>query len=93
MPSTATRLAVDPVTGAGDLASHGFDAAPPSVTVDAFDAVGAQVLVPGTFVPDTCLACHVWNEALSASFDGPSGDPAQRSTHERMQAAYEVMFP
>lgn len=94
MPATAARLAFDPITGAGDLASHLFDAAPPQVTVDAFDAAGAQTLPVGTFVPDTCLACHVWNEVLSGNaFDGPSGDPAQRATHVGLQDAWEVLFP
>ncbi|MCB9688220.1 MAG: carboxypeptidase regulatory-like domain-containing protein [Alphaproteobacteria bacterium] len=93
MPATAARLAFDPVTGAGDLASHTFDAAPPQVTVDAFDAAGAQVLPVGSFVPDTCLACHVWSEVVTGAFDGPVGDPAQRATHVELQAAWEVLFP
>ncbi|MCA9493313.1 MAG: hypothetical protein KC621_25455 [Myxococcales bacterium] len=94
MPATAARLAFDPVTGAGDLASHSFDAAPPQVTVDAFDAAGAQTLPVGSFVPDTCLDCHVWNEVLSGSaFTGPSGDPTQRSTHVELQTAWEGLFP
>ena len=55
---------------------------------------GAQTLPVGSFVPDTCLDCHVWNEVLSGSaFTGPSGDPTQRSTHVELQTAWEGLFP
>jgi predicted CXXCH cytochrome family protein len=93
-PETAARSVWSPLTGAGDLSSHAMVAVPPSDSIAAFDALSATVLPPGSFPPNACQACHVWNEVLTAgAFPGVAGDPLLRATHVEHQAEFEVLYP
>ncbi|MEZ4239268.1 MAG: carboxypeptidase regulatory-like domain-containing protein [Myxococcota bacterium] len=94
MPRTASRTDFGAQTGAGRLSSHLFVATPPADAVAAFDAAGADRLAPGAFPADPCQDCHAVALAVGGPLDaGPSGDPAERSTHETLQAFFARMFP
>ena len=96
MPGTAARLEWGARSGAGDRSSHLFTVRPPQETVDIFDALGADTLELGEFPAHSCLECHAWNawraETGGGDFGGPSGDPTEKLTHERLQIAYEGKF-
>lgn len=94
MPETTARLAWSPEAGAGDLSSHLFVALPPSETLAAFDDAGVDTLEPWAYPANACVACHSWNAWLfDGAFPGPSGDPAERATHEAYQQSYEELWP
>ncbi len=94
MPQTATRLAWNDESAAGDEMSHLFLAVPPSDTLADFDAVGATELPPGSFVNNSCMDCHAYNTWLySGTFTGPTGDPTLRATHAALDASWTEMFP
>ncbi len=94
MPATSALLGWQETTGAGDVPSHLFLALPPSDTLDVFDAAGASILALGSFPVHACAECHAYNRAwMGSTFDGVTGDPTLRATHEAFQAAYEDLFP
>ena len=92
MPDTAGRFAFDARTGAGDRASHLFEARPPQDTVDAFDAAGATTLPVGAFPIHGCSACHAWYADTTGATFITTGDPTERQTHVDFQSAYEERF-
>lgn len=94
MPETAAQLHWDGGTAAGDLASHTFVAVRPSVSVAAFDAVGASELAPGAFEANACQSCHGYDTVLFGGvFPGPTGDMTLRDTHAALDAATTELFP
>ncbi len=94
MPGTATTLGWDPLSGAGDAASHTFVALPPADTLALFDGDTAAL---GAFPAHACGDCHAWNAwrfgESGVGFPGPDGDPTRRETHEAFDVAFGELYP
>ncbi len=97
MPKTAAGVRWDPVSGAGDLSSHGFVAVPPAHTVSVFDAAAASSLPLGEYPAHACGDCHAWNATdwatRGVTFPGPAGDPGLRESHAEHQSAFVEKYP
>lgn len=94
MPATAAQVGWSAETGAGDVMSHRWIAIPPSDSLLAFDAVGAEQLDAGSFSPNACQGCHAWNtEYFDGSFPGPTGDMTLRATHATLQTSFAELYP
>ncbi len=95
MPGTATAVFWNPLSGAGELSSHRFEALPPADTLAVFG--DADTLPVGAAPAHACGDCHAWLaldwERRNVVFPGPASDPTLRVSHEAHQAAFEEKYP
>lgn len=96
LPRTAVGLRPDPLSGAGELRSHGLVAFEPSASLAEFDAAGASVLDHGAAPVSACLDCHLQaDEAAQAEGDRcpcPTGDARKRATHADLQGVFDRVW-